>query len=238
MDSTQEPRSLLEDTQASADIPDEQGEPGREASLDMFDRQHRMLAKVTRKATKLLNLIQISKQDINDLQDQGGSGINADNTSPPAKRQKISREIDLSDISSGNEDDTLSIAASENEFSDEEGQNLLENYDMAPELGVDDILDEYYDQGYKDLVESIDEDLGPNIESQLAEVMKTIWGKAKLSDKHKKLFKKIKVPSNCKFMTTPLLNPEIYNLAYDNVKAKDKAAQRRQRLTVKPLCRS
>ena len=179
MDSTQEPRSLLEDTQASADIPDEQGEPGREASLDMFDRQHKMLAKVTRKATKLLNLIQISKQDINDLQDQGGSGINVDNTSPPAKRQKISREIDLSDISSGNEDDTLSIAASENEFSDEEGQNLLENYDMAPELGVDDILDEYYDQGYKDLVESIDEDLGPNIESQLAEVINTIWGKAK-----------------------------------------------------------
>ena len=102
---------------------------------------------------------------------------------------------------------------------------------MAPKIGVDDILDEYYDQGYKDLVESIDEDLGPNIESQLAEVMKTIWGKSKLSDKHKKLFKKI--PSNCKFMTTPLLNPEIYNLIFDNVKAKDKAAQRRQRLTVK-----
>ena len=65
MDSTQEPRSLLSS--------DEQGEHGREASLDMFDRQHRMLAKVTAKATEVLNLIQISKQDINDLQDQRGS---------------------------------------------------------------------------------------------------------------------------------------------------------------------
>ena len=126
MDSTQGPRSLSlpEDTQDSADIPAEQADPGREASLDMFDRQHRMLAKVTAKATQLLNLIQISKQDINDLQDQGGSKINSVNTYPPGKRKKISREIELSDISSGNEDDTVSIAASENEFSDKEGQNL------------------------------------------------------------------------------------------------------------------
>ena len=61
-------------------------------------------------------------------------------------------------------------------------------------------------------MDSIDDNLGPDIDPKLATVLLNIWGKSKFSKQQKKEFKKIKVPGNAKFLTTPLLNPEIYNI--------------------------
>ena len=38
------------------------------------------------------------------------------------------------------------------------------------------------DNSYKDLLPSVQEDFGPPIDTKLADVLKRIWGKAKLGD--------------------------------------------------------
>ena len=118
----------------------------------------------------------------------------------------------------------------DNEFSEGEDEDFQSYVNPPME---EDLIDDVEDPILKDLMDSIDDDLGPDIDPKLATVLLNIWGKSKFSERQKKELKKIKVPGNAKFLTTPLLNPEIYNILYDSSIQKDKAAQRRQRMIVK-----
>ena len=86
---------------------------------------------------------------------------------------------------------------------------------------------------YHDLLSVVEDDLGSPIEQQFTEVCHKIWGNSKNNNKLKAEFKSILVPKNCIFMKAPYLNPEIYSRISDPAVNKDKAAERKQRETVK-----
>ena len=88
---------------------------------------------------------------------------------------------------------------------------------------------------YQDLLDSLQEDMGPPIESEFAEVCGKIWGKAKPTGRSGRgdKFENILIPSNCSYLKTPHLNSEIYNKLHVAATNGNKSAQRKQRAYVK-----
>ena len=108
-------------------------------------------------------------------------------------------------------------------------------YQLSKYSKVDSDVEVEGDQhsSYKDLLATVQEDFDPPIDSKLADVLKRIWGKAKLWDSQKEELKNTLIPGNCPFMKTSLLNPEIYNKVNEYAISRDKDAQRKERFLVK-----
>lgn len=62
---------------------------------------------------------------------------------------------------------------------------------------------------YEDLLRLTEESMGEPIDQELAQVVKSIWGKADDKDKNKE-FRKVLTSSNCTTLKTPRLNAEVY----------------------------
>ena len=142
-----------------------------------------------------------------------------------------------SDDESYDDDDRLSVTAGHFFDVTVDGENELSLYSKKVEKGEGDTSEEgqLYESRYHDLLSVVEDDLGYPIEQQFAEVCHKIWGNSKNNDKLKAEFKSILVPKNCTFMKTPYLNPEIYSRISGLAVNKDKAAQRKQRQTVKAI---
>ena len=141
----------------------------------------------------------------------------------------------LSDDESRDDDDRLSVTAGHDFDVTVDGEDELSLHSKEFEKGEGDIPVEgqLYQSRYYDLLSIVEDDLGSRIEQQFVGLCHKIWGSSENNDKLKTEFKSILVPKNCNFMTTPYLNPEIYSRISDPSVNKDKAAQRKQRQTVK-----
>ena len=152
------------------------------------------------------------------------------------KRQKVGDKRPLPTDKEEREDDTLSLTAG-TDFDvtiEDEDDPLTQYSNKDNKKGDADGSEEDQDESrYRDLLSTVEEDLGPPIETQFSEVCQKVWGKVKPSEKQKAEFKSILIPKNCTFMKTPWLNPEIYSKISDSAVNKDKGAQRKQRQTTK-----
>ena len=140
-----------------------------------------------------------------------------------------------SDDESYNDDDRLSVTAGHDFDVTVDGEDQLSLYSKEVEKGEGNTSEEgkLYESRDHDLLSVVEDDLGSPIEQQFAEVCHKIWGNSENNEKLKAEFKSILVPKNCTFMKTPYLNPETYFRISDPAVNKDKAAQRKQRQTVK-----
>ena len=210
-----------------------------EESFNILELQTHLIKQFEEKANNILLELNQVKNNMA-IKSGGGSPSQGTTDEPQAKRVKqgdSSRDKNYTNLQDESEhelhsdqDDSISLHPTDNEFSEGEDEEFQSYVNPPME---EDLIDDVEDPILKDLMDSIDDDLGPDIDPKLATVLLNIWGKSKFSERQKKDFKKIKVPGNAKFLTTPLLNPEIYNILYDSSIQKDKAAQRRQRMIVK-----
>ena len=140
------------------------------------------------------------------------------NISPLRKKSKEDRAVnDIVQAGRSGEDsddESISVHASENEFSEGSNNNddpsdKLDSFDAPAPLSTEDTDSaDTMDPEFRDLLDSIEVNLGPKMEKDLTGVISQIWAKSTYTDKQKKEFEKILIPKNAKFLITPLLNPE------------------------------
>ena len=191
------PISLL--SQEDNNLETSQNENSNEANasareqVDMMEIQSIVLREFTEKANSILEQLHAAKQSYETYKPSGDmktSGAAVEE--PVAKKVKIDHRITTNDrqcTSADRDSDTISLNPSDNEFSEDEGADL-EDYDQEEQ--EEEEVNE--DPDFQDLLNSIEENLGPNIDQKLASVMQNIWGKSTITDKMKKHFKKIKIP--------------------------------------------
>ena len=90
------------------------------------------------------------------------------------------------------------------------------------------VVQSHPDLRYQDLLKSTEEPMGEPIDNQLAQVVKTIWGKADDKEKNKE-FRKILIPRNCEILKTPRLNAEAYIKINNHAQDRDRSAQAKQK---------
>ena len=237
------PRSLLTESNP-------QQENSASTPLDMLQIQQDLIAAFRLQAAEMMEEVRLVKEDIlnhnaktkrqsepNEVESLQASRALTGNSSkkPEVTPNNSSRRI-LQAADDTDNEDQLSIAASENDFENNDIEldlDDLDAYDASDIQDAQDLDDGLEDPAFRDLLESVESTFGPPMEEKLASVMHKIWGQAKITDTWKKTFKEILIPKNAKFLQTPELNPEVENVLYDGSINKDKGHKRRQRLASK-----
>ena len=82
---------------------------------------------------------------------------------------------------------------------------------------------------YSDWLSQTEEKVGPPVSQVLSVLCQRLWGKVLLSqEKKKEMQEGVRIPSNCKSLKAPVLNPAIHIRIHENSKRKDDAAKNRQ----------
>ena len=239
------PQSLLQ----KETVPAQESDISMQGQFDFLQQHCAVISKMATKAQEAMQEIQSLKlimlsQTTPAASKRSGTSM-CPNISPPRKKSKEDRAVnDIFQAGGSGEDsddESISVHASENEFSegpndDDDPSDKLDSFDAPAPFSTENTdASDTMDPEFKDLLDSIEVNLGPKMEEDLAGVMSQIWGKSTYTDKQKKEFEKILIPKNAKFLITPLLNPELKNILYDGPYYKDKAFQRKQRLNTKAV---
>ena len=106
---------------------------------------------------------------------------------------------------------------------DEESKDLDYN-NMTEEQ-----IESYMCKEYSDWLSQTEEKVGPPVSQVLGVLCERLWGKVLLSqEKKKEMHDGLSIPSNCKSLKAPILNPQIHIRVHENARKKDEAAKSRQ----------
>ena len=142
-------------------------------------------------------------------------------------------------LSDHDDDDSLSIQASGEDFSDAERSEGVSDKesgdDLDKVLSQVDVEDksEKQDDMFEFLQGMVDNELAPAIHTKLAPAIQKAWESELKKDKIKECVRKIKTPENCKFLVAPTVNPNLRCELAQNVRDRDARRFRQQRLLVK-----
>ena len=184
---------------------------------------------------------------------QAGTSCNNNHKDSRKKVNKGNPNINGREKTKDHNDDDISIHALGDEIKDnanrkEQGPNVsgagddqdpLSSYSSKVRSDEEEYSSDDDERGkgkYQHLLDSVQEEIGPPIESEFAEVCGKILGKAKPKRRSSTgdEFENVLIPSNCSYLKTPYLNSEIYNKLHDAATNRDKGAQRKQRHRSRP----